>query len=206
MFPAVPPFFVFPRVFRPRFGRPRLGRYIAALCFGLAVFGGGTPGDGSGMDVGDGGGATAWVPGVSQARAAEGATGSRADKMAKRSRDEAAETGGSLIQLDTMWVPVARGSRRSYVGFTVQLTPLKGMLPEACYTTPWVTEAMIEYFNKRPLRLGSQRELDTQKLQQGLMDAVNKVAGPGVFKMVRLIDGPPEPLDQADNDLSLVCR
>lgn len=132
--------------------------------------------------------------------------GSHSDKITKRPRDEADKTGGTLIQLETMWMPVlARRGTRSYIGVTVHLIPNPDKLPEACYVTPWVTEALIIHFNAHPVANADPASLEAKALRDRLMAICTRLAGEGVFQEVRVINGPAAELDLSDAELSLVC-
>jgi hypothetical protein len=130
---------------------------------------------------------------------------SQKDKMTKRPRYDAALTGGHLIQLETLWVPVVVGKRRQYLGMTVHLIPAPDKMADACYVTPWVTEALVTHFNATPLNAAARRDLAGKAMTDALMALVNKVAGKGVFSKVELIDAPPGPLEPEDGELSLAC-
>jgi hypothetical protein len=128
------------------------------------------------------------------------------DKITKRPRYDAGLTGGTIIQLETMWIPiVGSGNRRQYLGMTVQLMPNPDRVVEACYITPWVTEALITYFNANGLSRADRRDLDGTAFTKALIAEVDRVAKPGVFRGVKVIDSPPKELDFADAELSLVC-
>ncbi|WP_413204871.1 hypothetical protein [Rhodospirillum sp. A1_3_36] len=140
-----------------------------------------------------------------QALAAEEG-GSQKDKITKRPRYDAALSGGTVIQLDTMWIPmVVSGDRRQYVGMTVHLMPEQGKEAEACYVTPWVTEALIFYFNSHGMSPQERQDLDNKDFVKALSAVVDKVAKPGVFREVKVIDAPPAKQDANNAELSLIC-
>ncbi|MCF8481371.1 MAG: hypothetical protein K9H25_13130 [Rhodospirillum sp.] len=142
---------------------------------------------------------------VAPVLAAEEGTNQK-DKITKRPRYDAGLTGGTIIQLETMWIPVVvSGNRRQYVGMTVQLLPNPDRLVEACYSTPWVTEALITYFNTNGLSQADRRDLNDRAFTSSLSAVVDRVAKPGIFRGVKVLDGPPAELDFADSELSLVC-
>ncbi|WP_041795609.1 hypothetical protein [Pararhodospirillum photometricum] len=132
-------------------------------------------------------------------------SGDRREKMAKRPRDEADLTGGEMIQLEPMWVPVMnRGRGPVFYGITVQLTPQPDKIPDACYKTPWVTEALVLYFHDHPLPGMTQATLESAPLARALKGVVEAVA-PGLFKAVHLIEGSSDKINENDADLSLSC-
>ncbi|HCF17728.1 MAG TPA: hypothetical protein DEV96_06750, partial [Rhodospirillum rubrum] len=127
------------------------------------------------------------------------------DKIAKRARNDAALTGGEIIELETLWIPTA-GNRqpRRYIGVTARLVANTTRLEEACYTAPWVNEALIIYFNDHPLA-GTEGALAVPALTKALKTLADQVAGKDVFKVVKMIDGPGDKLAPADAELTLSC-
>jgi hypothetical protein len=105
-----------------------------------------------------------------------------------------------------MWIPVIlSGNRRQYVGMTVHLMPEPGKEAEACYITPWVTETLITYFNSHGMSAQERQDLDSKDFAKVLSAVVDKVAKPGVFREVKVIDAPPAKQDLSDAELSLIC-
>ncbi|MBK1666170.1 hypothetical protein CKO38_17510 [Rhodospirillum rubrum] len=145
------------------------------------------------------------IPPVQAAEGAAPTEGGRKDKIAKRARNDAALTGGEIIELETLWIPTA-GSRqpRRYIGITVRLVANTARLEEACYTAPWVNEALIIYFNDHPLA-GTEGALAVPALTKALKTLADQVAGKDVFKVVKMIDGPGDKLAPADAELTLSC-
>ncbi|KAA5607510.1 hypothetical protein F1188_01730 [Roseospira marina] len=160
---------------------------------GLALAAGGGGGHGGGG--GDGG------HGKSAAEA-----GNRPDKEANRPRTDADQVIGSYMQLDALWLPIAKNGRTRYQAITARLVPLPGKRVGACIKAPWAREALLFALNRTPLQLdgldGMERNAD---LKASLLERIHTHVNATVYEDVLLLSGLHEPEDP-ERELSFMCR
>ncbi|MGB0697347.1 MAG: hypothetical protein ACPGOY_16960 [Rhodospirillaceae bacterium] len=145
---------------------------------------------------------------VEPALAAGGAAaGSRDDNTTKRPRDQAHLIGGDTIMLETMWIPVPTGQGTfQAVGLTPYLEIHPEQVNKACYRTPWVAEALIIHLYNHPSQRQALADITQGKNKQEILALTELIAGPGVFKDVRLEQGLPLKQSRENETLSLVCK
>lgn len=130
------------------------------------------------------------------------------DKVPKPPRNEAESIAGAqMLQVEPLWLPVkqARPGVVRYMGVTVRLTPKAGLLTDACYKMPWVTEALILYFNRH--QLDANPSEGDRALDKAILKTANSLSAKPLFEKAQLlpIDGTPRPISDADQMLSQVC-
>lgn len=112
---------------------------------------------------------------------------------------------GDYIQLDTLWVPVLGGSGKPiFLGLILRLWPGPDTRYEACVEAPWITEAMLLYFNEHPL------ERDQYETAATLRKLVEKIisqhtGGRRIYRQIDILREPEMP-DQDSQILTNTCR
>jgi len=117
--------------------------------------------------------------------------------------------GEHTLQIAPIWVAVAglkppRPGIPAYRPLTLVLTSQDGGLMAMCHKLPYITEAFLfDLFRQEIPRKGD--HVDTAGLDTRLLAAATAVTGPGVVKLVRVIDGTPYP-EKANQELLALCQ
>jgi len=132
--------------------------------------------------------------------------GNRPDKQSNRPRADAADVGGTYMQLNALWLPIVKSRRMRYQAITVRLMPRPDRRAAACMRAPWAQEAVLFELNKAPLTLDDLADMEhNTDLANRLLNRIHTHIGEDLYSGVSLLSGIHEP-DMAERELSFMCH
>jgi len=132
--------------------------------------------------------------------------GNRPDKQANRPRADAANVGGTYMQLNALWLPILKNRRMRYQAITVRLMPRPDRRAAACMKAPWAQEAVLFELNEAPLALDDLADVEHNTgLQDRILNRIHTHIGEDLYSGVSLLSGIHEP-DMPERELSFMCH